>query len=130
MPDSSFLDWPFFEDHHRDLAARLDAWCAGHLPVDHTDTDSACIALAQALGHAGFLEPSGGKLDIRTLALTRETLARHDGLADFVFAMQGLGMGPVSLFGSAEQRKWLDKTRKGEAISAFMEGRPADFSRF
>ena len=128
MADRSFLDWPFFEDRHREHAARLDAWCAEHLPVVHADTDSACIALVQALGAAGFLEPSGGDLDIRTLAITRETLARHDGLADFAFAMQGLGMGAVSLFGSDAQRKWLDRTRRGEAISAFALTEPGSGS--
>ena len=119
MPDRSFLDWPFFEDRHRALALHLDSWAAAHLPVDHADVDAACRRLVADLGKAGFLRHSGGSLDVRTLCLIRETLARHDGLADFAFAMQGLGAGAISLFGSAEQKGWLEKTREGRAISAF-----------
>jgi len=120
MADKTFLDWPFFEDHHRALAERLQGWCAANLPVDHGDVDRACKALVASLGEAGFLHYSGGeKLDVRSLCLIRETLARHDGLADFSFAMQGLGMGAVSLFGTPEQRQWLAKTRAGQAIAAF-----------
>ena len=129
MPDRSFLDWPFFEDRHRDLAASLEDWCGANLPVDHSDVDAACKGLVAALGEAGFLTHSGGEaLDVRSLCLIRETLARHDGLADFAFAMQGLGMGAVSLFGSDEQRQWLDKTRAGKAISAFALSEPASGS--
>lgn len=121
--DRSFLDWPFFEDRHRALAVGLEEWCVAHLPVDHGDVDAACRGLVAALGAGGWLRHSGAgageALDVRTLCLIRETLARHDGLADFAFAMQGLGMGAVSLFGSAEQRLWLEKTRAGAAISAF-----------
>ena len=123
MPDKSFLTWPFFEDRHRAHAAGLEAWCAAHLPVDHGDVDAACKGLVAALGAAGWLQPTGAGagevLDVRTLCLTRETLARHDGLADFAFAMQGLGMGAVSLFGTDQQREWLDRTRAGKAISGF-----------
>jgi acyl-CoA dehydrogenase len=129
MVDRSFLDWPFFEDRHRALAAELEAWATAHLPVDHTDVDAACKALVAELGAAGFLRHSGGEaLDVRSLCLIRETLARHDGLADFAFAMQGLGMGAVSLFGSAEQRQWLDRTRSGNALSAFALSEPASGS--
>ena len=123
MSDQSFLDWPFFEDRHRTLAAGLEDWCAGHLPVDHGDVDAACRGLVAALGAGGWLQHSGAgageRLDVRSLCLIRETLARHDGLADFAFAMQGLGMGAVSLFGTAAQREWLGRTRAGTAISAF-----------
>ena len=123
MGDRSFLDWPFFEERHRDLAEALEGWCAANLPVDHTDVDAACRGLVAALGAAGFLRHSGAgigeRLDVRSLALIRETLARHDGLADFAFAMQGLGMGAISLFGSPSQRLWLERTRAGAAISAF-----------
>ena len=123
MADRSFLDWPFFEARHRDLSAALEEWCAGHLPVDHGDVDAACRDLVAALGSAGFLRHSGAaegeRLDVRSLCLIRETLARHDTLADFAFAMQGLGMGAVSLFGTPDQREWLEKTRAGRAISAF-----------
>ena len=123
MADRSFLDWPFFETRHRELSAALEEWCAGHLPVDHGDVDAACRGLVAALGSAGFLRHSGAaegeRLDVRSLCLIRETLARHDALADFAFAMQGLGMGAVSLFGTPDQREWLEKTRAGRAISAF-----------
>ena len=97
MADQTYLDWPFFEDRHRSLAAELDAWAEGHLDaIDHSDTDAACRQLVTMLGDAGFAAHSGsedGKLDVRTLCLIRETLARHDGLADFAFAMQGLVPG-------------------------------------
>ena len=123
MSDTSFLAWPFFETRHRELAAALDAWAVENLPVDHSDVDEACKGLVASLGAGGFLRHSGAgvgeKLDVRSLCLIRETLARHDALADFSFAMQGLGMGAVSLFGTAEQRLWLEKTRAGKAISAF-----------
>ena len=128
MADVSFLDWPFFEERHRVLAAGLEAWCAAHLPVDHGDVDGACRGLVADLGAGGWLRHSGAgigeRLDVRSLCLIRETLARHDGLADFSFAMQGLGMGAVSLFGTVEQRDWLEKTRSGAAISGFMLTEP------
>ncbi|GAB4266759.1 MAG: acyl-CoA dehydrogenase family protein [Pararhodobacter sp.] len=123
MADRSFLDWPFFEDRHRTLSEALEGWCAAHLPVDHGDVDAACKGLVAALGEAGILRHSGAgegeALDVRSLCLIRETLARHDGLADFAFAMQGLGMGAVTLFGTPAQRAWLEETRTGRAISAF-----------
>ena len=125
MADTSFLDWPFFEPHHRELAERLDAWAEAELGgIDHSDVDAACRELVTALGRDGWLEHSGAegdaRLDVRTLCLIRETLARHDGLADFAFAMQGLGTGAISLFGSPEQQaEWLPLTRSGKAISAF-----------
>lgn len=126
MADKSFLHWPFFDDAHRDYAAKIDAWAQANLQaVDHHDVDAACRKLVKTLGQGGFLAHTApaseaDKLDVRTLALSRETLARHSGLADFAFAMQGLGAGPISLFGSAEQRAaWLPKTRAGEAIAAF-----------
>lgn len=125
MSDRSFLSWPFFEARHRELADALDAWAAAHLSsVDHSDTDAACRALVSMLGNGGWLQHSGAQgdetLDVRTLCLIRETLARYDGLADFAFAMQGLGTGAISLFGTPEQQaEWLPKTRSGSAISAF-----------
>ncbi len=126
--DRSFLDWPFFEPRHRALAAPLEAWCGAYLPVDHGDVDAACQRLVADLGAGGWLQHSGGALDVRTLCLIRETLARHDGLADFAFAMQGLGMGAVSLFGSDEQRAWLERTQAGEAIAAFALTEPGSGS--
>jgi acyl-CoA dehydrogenase len=125
MPDKSFLTWPFFEDRHRVLAPAIDDWCRSHLPVDHRDVDAACRELVSMLGRGGWLMHSAvdadapGALDVRALCLMRETLARHDGLADFAFAMQGLGAGPISLFGTPEQRQWLKRTRTGTAIAAF-----------
>lgn len=120
MSDRTFLNWPFFDARHKALADDLDAWCAAHLPVDHADVDGACRALVAALGDAGWLQHTGGDLDVRTLCLIRETLARHDGLADFAFAMQGLGTGAISLFGTEAQKEaWLPLTRTGQAISAF-----------
>ena len=126
--DRSFLDWPFFEARHRDFAARLEAWCAANLPVDHADVDDACRDLVARLGAAGWLRVTAGNgaeaLDVRTLCIARETLARHDGLADFAFAMQGLGTSAISLFGSRDQREWLTRTCAGEAIAAFALSEP------
>lgn len=127
MVDKSFLNWPFFEDQHRVLAESLEDWAGINLTqIDHQNADEACQQLVSMLGNAGFLSysavMSGGPkvLDVRSLCLIRETLARHDGLADFAFAMQGLGTGAISLFGSDQQRsEWLPETRAGRAISAF-----------
>ena len=136
MTDRSFLQWPFLEPHHRELVGRLETWAVANLSeTSHGDIDQACRSLVGALGRAGWLEfsaPAEGEnecIDVRTLALIRETLARHSGLADFVFAMQGLGAGPVSLFGNMEQRNaWLPKTRSGKAIAAFALSEPASGS--
>ena len=131
--DTSFLNWPFFDDHHRQLASQLELWCETHLPVDHSDIDQACIKLVKMLGDGGWLTHSAidpdvssaqtqtrkQALDVRSLCLIRETLARHDALADFAFAMQGLGTGAISLFGSKDQQQWLYKTRAGEALAGF-----------
>lgn len=132
MSDTSFLTWPFFDNRHRELAEALDAWAAASLPVGHGDVDAACRALVAMLGAGGWLKHSGAgegeRLDVRSLCLIRETLARHDGLADFAFAMQGLGMGAVSLFGTAEQRDWLVETRAGRAIAGFAMTEPGSGS--
>ncbi len=128
MVDTSFLAWPFFEARHRELAAAIETWCRTHLPVDHGNVDAACRELVAALGRDGWLTHSAvdpdaldapGALDVRALCLMRETLARHDGLADFAFAMQGLGAGAIGLFGTAAQRQWLKRTRAGTTIAAF-----------
>ena len=122
MADTSFLAWPFFEERHRAFHAALDQWCAKTLPVDHGDIDAACRDLVKRLGRDGWLAhtaDAGGRLDVRTLCLAREILARHDALADFAFAMQGLGAGALSLFGTRAQKAWLEKTRAGDAIAAF-----------
>ncbi len=129
MADRSFLDWPFLDDGHRQLAIDLEAWCGDHLTDDHPeDIDRACRALVRMLGEAGWLRycvpaAHGGiheRLDIRSLALIRETLARHSGLADFAFAMQGLGSGTISLFGTEEQKRaYLPEVAAGRKIAAF-----------
>ena len=125
MADRTFLSWPFFADRHRALADGIERWCAANLPVEHGDVDAACRDLVKRLGRDGWLMHTApdpqipAPPDVRTLCLMRETLARHDGLADFAFAMQGLGAGPISFFGGDEQRAWLKRTRAGEAISAF-----------
>jgi acyl-CoA dehydrogenase len=125
MADRSFLDWPFFEERHRELAAALDAWCEENLVNDcEDDVDHACRHLVAKLGAGGWLHhcvpDQEGKLDVRSLALIRETLARHDGLADFAFAMQGLGSGTISLFGTDEQKaRYLPAVARGDMIAAF-----------
>lgn len=131
MADQSFLQWPFFEPVHRAWAARVEEVAAG-LSVDHADTDAACRALVSELGEAGVLEPTSsddGLFDLRKLCLSREILARHDGLADFAFAMQGLGTGAITLFGRDDQKAaWLPRTRAGTAISAFALTEPGSGS--
>ena len=131
MTDRSFLEWPFFDDGHRRLADALEHWCAEHLensPSPHADADQECRALVRKLGQSGWLRycvPAayGGiheQLDVRSLALIRETLARHHGLADFAFAMQGLGSGTISLFGSeAQKQAYLPAVAAGDKIAAF-----------
>ena len=129
------LAWPFFEDQHRAWAEQVERWARSNLAhVDHHDTDATCRNLVKALGEGGFLSVTApgecnDRLDVRTLALARETLAAHSGLADFAFAMQGLGAGPISLYGTPEQRAaWLPKTRAGTAIAAFALSEPASGS--
>ena len=124
MSDKTFLDWPFFEDRHRALADDLELWAQSSLTaLDHRDTDATCRGLVRALGDAGFLNHTAaldGQLDVRSLCLMREILARHDGLADFALAMQGLGTGAITLFGTDTQKaRWLPETRAGRAITAF-----------
>ncbi len=137
MADRSFLSWPFFDDEHRTLASTLDGWAAEHvgtIPEAREETvDEACSELVERLAGAGWLDyvvPSdaGGRheaLDVRSLCLLRETLARYHGLADFAFAMQGLGSGPISIFGSEEQKSsYLPGVRRGEKIAAFALSEP------
>ncbi len=131
MSDTRYLDWPFFEDRHRDLARSLDAWAAEHIAEAHgRDVDEACRALVRRLGAAGWLRhavaaDAGDAIDTRALCLIRETLARHAGLADFAFAMQGLGSGAISLAGDAQQRaRYLGRVAAGEAIAAFALSEP------
>lgn len=134
MSDKTYLDLPFFDDAHRQLERELDGWCADALrDIDHHDADAACRALVRQLGQAGWLRycvPAafGGALpalDSRALCLLRETLARHDGLADFAFAMQGLGSGAITLAGSdAVRERYLPRVARGEAIAAFALSEP------
>jgi acyl-CoA dehydrogenase len=135
VPDRTYLDWPFFDDAHRALARDLDAWCGERLAggFDHENVDKACNDLVALLGESGWLEycvprAYGGRferVDSRSLCLLRETLARHDGLADFAFAMQGLGSGAISLAGSdALRNHYLPRVARGEAIAAFALSEP------
>ncbi len=132
--DRSFLTWPFFEAHHRKLAEDLDDWATDTLPAildapgAHDDVDTTCRALVRALGSGGWLryavpKAHGGmfdQLDVRSLCLIRETLARHSGLADFAFAMQGLGSGAITLAGSESIKSaYLPAVAAGEKIAAF-----------
>jgi acyl-CoA dehydrogenase len=134
VADRSFREWPFFGDEHRKLAADLEAWCETHLASrDHPDeaeaeVDAECRAILELLGQGGWLRYAvpaawGGvhpDLDVRSLALIRETLARYSGLADFVFAMQGLGSGTISLFGSqAQKAAYLPAVATGRKMAAF-----------
>lgn len=135
MPDRSFLDWPFFTDAHRRLAAEIKAWAEANVKDDdhggdHYETSRTFV---RALGRDGFLRytvpaEAGGaydKLDVRSLCLCREILAYHHGLADFAFVMQGLGTGPITLFGTAEQKKkYLTGVGRGERIAALAMSEP------
>jgi acyl-CoA dehydrogenase len=132
MADRSYLNWPFFEDRHRDLAQGLGAWArAADLPhhVEESNVDRKCAEILGKLGGGGWarhaVPQDGASLDVRTLCLIRETLARHSGLADFVFAMQGLGAGPISLFGTPEQRaRYLAPVANGRKVAAFALSEP------
>ncbi len=135
MIDSSFLSWPFFEERHRRFAGELSQWAAEqvHDLVDHHDVDASCRRIVGKLGEAGWLRAAvpqayGGlypSFDVRTLCLARETLAYQDGLADFAFAMQGLGTGPITLFGSEElKRRYLPSVAQGQTIAAFALSEP------
>jgi acyl-CoA dehydrogenase len=132
MGAPSFLDWPFFEPRHRELQAAAESWCEQHLgdahPQARESVDAHCVDLVAKLGAAGLLRHCvraghGGvsaDFDVRSIALIRETLARFDGLADFAFAMQGLGSGAITLAGSVElQDRYLPRVVRGEALAAF-----------
>ncbi len=123
------LDWPFFDNRHRALARDLDAWAVANLIAAHTDdVETEVRTLVAKLGAAGFLglTIADGALDVRSLAIARSTLAYHSGLADFAFAMQGLGSGAISLFGTARQRaQYLSQVASGQSIAAFAMTEPA-----
>jgi acyl-CoA dehydrogenase len=127
-PSRDHLDWPFFEERHRDFAAKVDDFAGSGVMsgIDHADVDGACRKLVKTLGDAGLLAAATGTsdaeplIDSRSVCLARETLAWHDGLADFAFAMQGLGSGAIGLTGSAELRAAvLPKVRSGDWLAAF-----------
>ena len=135
MSDTRYLDWPFFNPHHAQLARDLDQWASEHISQSHShDVDAECKALVKSLGRAGWLKyaiagsahgAASEVMDTRSICIIRETLARHSGLADFAFAMQGLGSGAISLAGSPEQQqRYLNKVAKGEAIAAFALSEP------
>ena len=132
------LHWPFFDEPHRQLANEADAWAAEHLgagehPAERAAVDARCRALVRALGKAGLLRhclraADGGPapdFDARSICLLRHALARRDGLADFAFAMQGLGSAPISLAGSEQMRSlWLPRVAAGASIAAFALSEP------
>src|SRR5690242_19409674 len=135
MSDKSYLDWPFFDDRHRELERELDAWAGANIGDHHeSDVDAACRRLVAKLGAAGWPSHAiGGTayggvaevIDTRAICLIRETLARHSGLADFAFAMQGLGSGAITLYGTEEQKRaYLPRAASGEAIAAFALSEP------
>src|SRR4051794_38926789 len=134
MADRSYLGWPFLDDAHRTLAGELDAWAAAEVggleEPDEVALDEHCRGLVRSLAGGGWLEPVvGAPIDVRALCLARETLARHHGLADFAFAMQGLGSGAISLFGSeAQQQSYLPAVARGEKIAAFALTEPGSGS--
>ena len=132
MADRIFLSWPFFEPRHRELADELQQWCDA-MPTESDDLDASCRTLVRELGSAGFLKlcvaNGDTRPDVRSLAIARETLAYHGALADIAFAMQGLGSGAISLFGTVEQKlQWLPRVASGEAIAAFAMTEPASGS--
>ena len=135
MSDTRYLDWPFFNLQHAQLARDIDQWASDHIAQTHShDVDAECKALVKSLGQAGWLKyaiagsaygAASEVMDTRSICVIRETLARHSGLADFAFAMQGLGSGAISLAGSPEQQqRYLAKVAKGEAIAAFALSEP------
>lgn len=136
----AFLDWPFFDDSHRELAGRLSEWAARHLgdppaAEDRESIDGACRQLVRDLGRSGWLRygapgataegDGSAAFDVRALALIRQMLAHRHALADFAFAMQGLGSGPICLAGSPELRaRYLPRVAAGDAIAAFALSEP------
>lgn len=138
MGDRQYLDWPFLEPRHKELALALDAWAQANIDdAPHArgrETDELCIELVRKLGAADWIRyavggtANGGSaetIDTRAICLIRETLARHSGLADFAFAMQGLGSGAITLAGTGEQKRdYLNRVAAGTAIAAFALSEP------
>lgn len=131
MADKSYLNWPFFEAKHRTLAASIDLWAISEQPpfhVSEAEVDKACAYVLRRLALGGFLGwavHDQVPLDVRSLCIIRETLSRYSTLADFVFAMQGLGAGPISLFGAEAQRsRYLPYVANGTEVAAFALSEP------
>jgi acyl-CoA dehydrogenase len=132
VSDLSYRTWPWFGDQHRRFADRLEEWAVSALPEllgDHKDVDALCRRLVLALGEAGWLDVAvpkdGDGFDLRSICLAREILARHAALADFAFAMQGLGTGAITLFGTQAQRqRWLTDPRAGRHLTGFALSEP------
>jgi len=133
MADNSYLKWPFFEDRHREFQQKLDEWARRNIGTDGgepEDLHADCVRLVQQFGDAGFIEAvapraGGDALDVRTICLARETMARYSALADTMFIMQGLGTGPITLFGNpALQEQFLPQVRSGRSVAAFALSEP------
>ena len=138
MADTKYLDWPFLEPRHKELALSLERWA--HENIDDAphargpETDAACIGLVRKLGAANWIRYAVGgtawggsaeTIDTRGICLIRETLARHSGLADFAFAMQGLGSGAITLHGTeVQKRHYLTRVAAGSAVAAFALSEP------
>jgi acyl-CoA dehydrogenase len=124
MSGNDYLDWPFFDDYHREVIAWADEWCAANPATDDGDLDETCRALVRSLGASPMLRivnPFNAiGYQMRSMALVREHLAYHWSLADFAFAMQGLGLGPIVDSGSPDQKgQWGPRVAAGEAVAAF-----------
>ncbi|MCK0512308.1 acyl-CoA dehydrogenase family protein [Aromatoleum buckelii] len=139
MSDQTYLEWPFFDERHRQLQTELEAWASANVTEHHgSDLDTACRELVAKLGAAGWLRyVVGGTayggchdvIDTRAVCLLRETLGRHSGLADFAFGMQGLGSGAITLHGTdAQKRDYLPRVAAGQAIAAFALSEPGSGS--
>ena len=140
MNSASHLAWPFFDEAHRVFKTQLQDWTSKQFADQHGHDESRdaidreCVSLVKALGQGGWLKPAiagkahGGAsevIDTRTICLLREELAWHHGLADFAFAMQGLGSGAISLKGTPEQQAaYLPRVAKGKALAAFALSEP------
>lgn len=131
MTDTTYLQWPFLSDAQRALSGEVEAWAGAELGHPHgndAELDANCRDLARRMGAARLFRhavPEDGHLEVRSLCLMRESLARHDALADFVYAMQGLGTGPITLFGTDVQKtRYLPPVRQGEALAAFALSEP------
>jgi acyl-CoA dehydrogenase len=125
MARTTPVDWPFFAPHHREIAQWAEDWCSANpARSEHQDVDASCRALVRSLGEVPLLQLLGpcepGGYQIGSMALVRERLAYHSGLADFAFAMQGLGLGPIVDSGSdAQKQEWGPQVARGEAVAAF-----------